>query len=129
MVKRRTISVIVPAYDEEAYLGRCLESLKNQTVTDFELIVVDNNSTDGTTRIAREYADTVLFCRRQGISSARNFGAAHASGEILCFIDADGVVSRGWVQKAMSAFFGPAKIDAVSGFNVFSDVRFSRSIL
>jgi glycosyltransferase involved in cell wall biosynthesis len=126
---KRTISVIIPAYDEQAYLGPCLESLKNQSVDDFELIVVDNNSTDETARIAREYADLVLSCPTQGISSARNFGAAHAAGDILCFIDADGIVSPDWVRGVLSTFSSQRRIDAVSGFNVFSGPALPKTIL
>jgi glycosyltransferase involved in cell wall biosynthesis len=129
MPAKRTISVIIPAYDEEAYLGPCLESLKNQSFSEFELIVVDNNSSDGTARIARAYTDRILFCPRRGISSARNFGATHAAGDILCFIDADGIVSRNWIQRVALAFSRRNEIDAVSGFNVFYGAPFPKSIL
>ncbi len=123
------ISVIIPAYDEEAYLGACLESLKKQTLADFELIVVDNNSVDATVRIAHSYTATVLSCSKQGISSARNFGAAYATGDIFCFMDADGVVSARWIEKVASAFGGRKRIDALSGFNLFGGTTISKIIL
>ncbi len=113
------ISVIIPAYNEEEYLGRCLKSLKNQTETGFELIVVDNNSTDSTPAVARGFADRVLLCRKQGISSARNFGARHATGSILCFIDADSRVSRNWVKRVSRVFADNPRLHAISGLNLF----------
>jgi len=126
---KRTISVIIPAYEEQAYLGPCLESLKNRYFDDFELIVVDNNSSDETVRIARDYTDIVLSCPNQGISSARNFGAAHTTGDILCFIDADGIVSEGWGKNVLSTVSGQGDIDAVSGCNVFRVAILSKAEL
>jgi glycosyltransferase involved in cell wall biosynthesis len=123
------ISVIVPAYNEARYLGNCLESLKNQSVSGFELIVVDNNSVDDTVPIARAYTRTVLTCHDQGISSARNFGADRAAGDVLCFVDADGIVSRRWVEKVLDAFTGTKEIDAVSGFNVFGNTTLPKAVL
>ncbi|MFH0875476.1 MAG: glycosyltransferase family 2 protein, partial [archaeon] len=87
------ISVIIPAYNEEKCITECLNSLKNQQFKDFELIVIDNNSKDSTSKIAKQYTKKVFLCKEQGISSARNFGAKKAKGKILCFIDADGIVS------------------------------------
>lgn len=69
---KQNIPVIIPACDEETYLGPCLESLKNQSYREFELIVLDDNGSDGTARVARVYTDTILFCSKQGISSARS---------------------------------------------------------
>jgi glycosyltransferase involved in cell wall biosynthesis len=123
------ISVIVPAYNEARYLGRCLDSLKNQSVSSFEIIVVDNNSDDDTVPIARAYTPIVLTCHDQGISSARNFGAARAAGDVLCFIDADGIVSRRWVEKVLDAFTGTKEIDALSGFNIFGGTTLPREVL
>ncbi|MBN2223284.1 MAG: glycosyltransferase family 2 protein [Deltaproteobacteria bacterium] len=126
---KRTISLIIPAYNEEAYRGACLESLKDQSFRDFELIVVDSNATDTTARVARFYIDIVLSCPQQGISAARNFGAAHASGDILCFIDADGIVSRHWVRHISTAFSGQKEIDAVCGFNLFRQTVLPKAVL
>jgi glycosyltransferase involved in cell wall biosynthesis len=129
MIVKPKISVIIPAYDEQAYFGACLESLKKQTLVAFELIVVDNNSVDATVQIASAYTYTVLSCSKQGISSARNFGAAHATGDIFCFIDADGVVCRRWVEKVASAFAEGKRIDALSGCNFFGGTTLPKIIL
>ncbi len=92
-------TVIVPAFNEEAYLAATLDSIRaaaellttgsNACV---ETIVVDNNSVDGTADIARASGATVVFEPVQGISRARNTGARHGAGDVLVFIDADVIV-------------------------------------
>ena len=93
------ISVIIPAYNEERYLGATIDSIQTasklligQEHLGVELIVVDNNSEDGTAVVARDHGAIVVQELVQGISRARNAGARHASGEILVFIDADVIV-------------------------------------
>jgi glycosyltransferase involved in cell wall biosynthesis len=95
-------SVVVPAYNEALYLESTLQSVRNQ---DFggsvELIVVDNNSDDETSQIARAYADCVLYCREaQGASAARQHGANRARGKNLVFIDADTEMSPNLLSEA-----------------------------
>ena len=88
------ISIIVPSFNEEKYIARCLDSILNQTFTDFEIICVDDNSTDSTFEIIREYAKkdsrvVPLKNPGKGVSSARNFGLDHAKGEYIGFVDSD----------------------------------------
>jgi glycosyltransferase involved in cell wall biosynthesis len=85
-----TISVIIPAYNAERYLGEALDSVFAQTFEDFECIVVDDGSTDSTSQIAA-LRERVLLLRQenQGASAARNTGIAAAHGEFLTFLDAD----------------------------------------
>lgn len=88
------ISVIVPAYNLEALLARCLDSLLAQTVSDWECVLVDDGSTDGTGAICDEYARRdgrfrVLHKENGGVSSARNAGIADARAEDLLFLDGD----------------------------------------
>ncbi len=83
----KMLSVIIPAFNEENFLPRCLESLKNQKFKDFEIIVVDNNSTDKTAEIAKKF-NVILFSEKnQGVAYARNKGSEIAKGEILVFTD------------------------------------------
>ncbi len=87
-------SVIVPVYNVASYLRLCLESLVNQTCTDFEIIVVDDGSTDGSGMICDEYAErhsslTVIHQENQGLSGARNTGLKEAKGEWISFVDGD----------------------------------------
>ena len=88
------ISVIVPAYNAEKYLKNCVESVRNQTFQDWELLIVDDGSKDRTREIAMECAagdDRVRVLRKKngGVSSARNLGLREAKGEYIAFLDAD----------------------------------------
>lgn len=92
------ISIIIPVYKVESYLGRCIESILNQTFNDFELILVDDGSPDNSGKICDYYAlnDSrvkVVHKENGGVSSARNVGIEQADGEWLTFIDADDYVS------------------------------------
>lgn len=91
------ISVIVPVYNVEVYLGDCLDSILNQTYRDFELILVDDGSTDNSGRICDEYKEResrirVFHKENGGQSSARNLGIEKSNCEWLCFIDSDDIV-------------------------------------
>ncbi len=89
------ISVIVPVYNVEGYLSRCLNSLLQQTFQDFELICIDDGSTDGSSDLLKtyqaQYPQQIRIKRtaNQGLSGARNEGLSLASGEYICFIDSD----------------------------------------
>ena len=84
-------SVLMPFFNEEKYICRAIESVLNQTFTDFELIVIDDASTDGSLQRARSYEPSLrILCQsRQGPEVARNKAAAIAKGEYLVFLDAD----------------------------------------
>ena len=88
------VSVIVPAYNAAEYLAECLQSLADQTMGDFEAIVVDDASTDSTPEIIRRFAADdsrfrLLSVSHGGVSRARNSGMDAARGEYICFVDAD----------------------------------------
>lgn len=88
------VSVIVPVYGVEKYIGRCIESVLAQTYTDFELILVDDGSPDGSGAICDEYSQKdnrvkVFHKENGGVSSARNLGLEKSCGEWITFIDAD----------------------------------------
>jgi glycosyltransferase involved in cell wall biosynthesis len=92
-------SIIVPAYNAEASLPACLDALKAQTVAadQFEIIVVDDGSTDRTRTIAEAHAVIVLSQSNKGPAAARNLGAAEARGSILLFTDADCRPAQDWL--------------------------------
>ncbi len=102
------LSVIVPAFNEERQIRDCLSSIVASSLcrTAIELIVVNNNSTDETAAIARQYADKVIDCSVQGAYEARNVGAATASADVLAFVDADCLVSRTLLADSVSAVDG-----------------------
>lgn len=100
------ISVIVPVYNVEKYIKRCVESILAQTVSDFELILVNDGSTDSTLEICQSYAHddcrvSVLNKSRGGVSSARNLGLKIAKGDWIAFIDADDWIDNGYLEALL----------------------------
>jgi glycosyltransferase involved in cell wall biosynthesis len=98
------LSVVVPAFNEEKFLPKCLESLRNQDFKDFEIIVVDNNSTDKTAEIAKKFGVILVSEENQGVAFARNKGAKVAKGEILVFTDADTILPKDWLSRISKEF-------------------------
>ncbi|MCH7541578.1 glycosyltransferase [Patescibacteria group bacterium] len=106
MISKPLISVVIPAYNEEKYLPDCLESLDNQTLPreKYEVIVVDNNSTDKTAEVAQRYGSRLIGCQVQGVSASRAVGSAAAQGEIITGTDADTRVVNNWLEVILEAF-------------------------
>jgi len=106
------VSVIVCSKNEEKYIGKCLDSLRKQTIKP-EIIVVDGHSTDRTAKIAKKLADRVLLDHKKGISEARNLGWKAAKGKIIAFCDADTIPEKNWIETIVEgiekniAIFGP----------------------
>lgn len=104
------ISVILPAFNVAEHLERCLSALTAQRVdgAEFEVLVVDNNSTDETVAVAREFDGVrVLHQPVQGSYAARNLGVRESSGEIVVFLDPDCAPRDGWLQAAVHALANP----------------------
>ena len=103
------VSVVVPAYNAAETLPSCLAALANQTcpASDYELIVVDDGSTDGTADIARAAGVQVITQSNAGPAAARNRGAAAARGELLLFTDSDCAPTPGWIAALIAAFADP----------------------
>ncbi|MCI5133482.1 MAG: glycosyltransferase [Candidatus Electrothrix sp. AW2] len=88
----KTVSVLIPVYNEEKYIRRCLDSLLSQTMTDFEIIVIDDGSTDNTVKILTTYGDPRLIIHQQtnqGRAAARNKALELSQGEYIILQDAD----------------------------------------
>lgn len=101
------LSVIIPTYDEESVLENCIESLGAQTHPDFEVIVVDDGSNDGTSDILENLEKTLpnfKFVKQahKGPGAARNLGAKNAKGEILVFVDADMTFDKFFLESLVS---------------------------
>lgn len=94
------ISVIIPVYNVEEYLDRCLESVLNQTLDDIEIIIVNDGSTDNSKKILMKYIDKypekIVYLEKEngGLSDARNFGIPYAKGEYITFLDSDDYIDN-----------------------------------
>lgn len=113
-----TISVVIPAYNEEKYLPRTLASLAKLDRKPDEIIVVDGGSTDATANVARQNGATVIVVPHRGIGFARDKGLMKAKGDIIAFTDADTVVPREWLTKIEETLSRPGIVGVFGGFRV-----------
>ena len=102
--KNPEISIIVPVYNTEQYISRCIESILNQTFKDFELILIDDGSQDRSGEICDEYAKEdnrirVFHNNNQGVSATRNYGINISKGKYLMFCDSDDWVADTWCEE------------------------------
>lgn len=103
------ISVIIPLYNSERFIGKCIQSLLNQTYNNCEIIVVDDASTDNSLKVveglAKQDARVKVFFGKKysGVSAVRNFGLANASGEYVCFVDSDDYVSKYYLESLITS--------------------------
>lgn len=96
------VSIIVPVYNAEKYLNRCLNTLLSQTYTDIEILIIDDGSNDNSLEILKEYSDNrikVYAKENTGVSSARNIGIEKSNGEYILFVDADDYVNEDMVKE------------------------------
>lgn len=126
-----TISLIIPAFNEEAYLPACLdaviEHVGNRAV---EIIVVDNNSTDGTRAVIERYPQVIyLFESQKGITRARQRGFLGSTGEVLAFVDADTRPPAGWIDQVAAQFAARPDLACLSGPYSFYDLTGIRNLV
>ena len=116
MSAKLKVSVIVPAYNAAGSIGQCLESLLSQSYPKdlYDVIVVDDGSTDETGVIVRQYPVVYLHQTNQGPAKARNKGAEKAQGEIVLFTDSDCIATPDWIEEMVAPFADPEVI-AVKG--------------
>lgn len=119
-------SVIIPVYNAEKNIGRCIESIQSQSLSDFELILIDDGSRDNSYGICLEYANAdsrikVIHKENGGASAARNTGLDSATGEWVCFVDSDDLVESNYLESIYRAkenseadvvFFGYTKVNS-----------------
>jgi glycosyltransferase involved in cell wall biosynthesis len=98
------ISVIIPAYNASRIIGDCIAALKGQTFRDFETIVVDDGSTDGTAEAARKTGAKVIIQKHAGPAVARNLGVKECKGSIVVFTDADCIPDPKWLENMLKPF-------------------------
>lgn len=123
-MKDYKISLIIPAYNEEKYLGGCLDfAIKNSHNKFLEIIVVDNASTDNTKSIALSRPNVrVIMEREKGVTRARQRGYLESKGDILAYIDADTRMPEGWVDTIIEEFGNNKNLVCLSGPYIYYDL-------
>lgn len=109
------VSIIICTYNRCEQLRKTIESLLNLKYDSYEIIVVDNNSTDATASIAKEYPVRYVFESKPGVSFARNTGLDVSHGEFVGFIDDDEIVSDNWIEAMLNAFKLEDSVTVVTG--------------
>ncbi len=115
------VSVVIPALNEERFIENNLISLLHQDYKNFEIIVVDNNSTDKTAEIAKKYGARVIFNAEKGVGAARQAGFTVARGSIIATTDADNILPPDWLTRIVSEFEHDHNMVAFGGlFRLYS---------
>lgn len=128
-----TVSIVIPAYNEEDMIRACVLAALHQTVAAYEIIIVNNKSTDSTAAIVAALQNTypdapIKYFRQdaeQGIAPTRNFGFDRAQGEVIGRIDADSVLEPNWVEAVQVAFSDP-EVAASTGPVIYYDMPLRR---
>lgn len=92
-------SIIIPVYNVEKYIGKCLESVMNQTYKNYEVIVVNDGTKDNSMEIVKQYPVKIIEQENQGLSAARNAGVKKATGEYLIFLDSDDSIEKNLLKE------------------------------
>lgn len=147
MINENKISIIVPAYNIEKYIVRCLTSIKEQTYSNFECIIVDDGSTDNTGFLCDQFVKhdkrfTVIHKKNEGLSCARNIALGVSEGDYISFIDGDDFILPNFYEKMLDLMLNNnadiSKCDYFKGFidkknhseiNVFGGKEFTEEIL
>ncbi|MBS0479290.1 MAG: glycosyltransferase [Proteobacteria bacterium] len=129
--RRPTISLIIPAYNEEAYLPACLDAvMANVADRATEIVVVDNNSTDGTKAVVERYPSVkYVFEPEKGITRARQRGFKSSTGDILAYVDADTHPPAGWIDQIWEQFGKNPDLVCLSGPYSFYDLSGIRNVI
>lgn len=114
------VSIVVPVYQVEKYLRQCVDSILGQTFADFELLLIDDGSTDGSGLICDHYAQIdervrVIHKRNEGVSAARNIGLEICRGEYITFVDSDDTVDSDLLENAVNSMLNVQTDLIISG--------------
>jgi glycosyltransferase involved in cell wall biosynthesis len=109
------LSVVIPVHDGRAFIGQCLAKVFRSSLRDFEVIVVDDHSTDGTAEIVRSFPCRLLTSATRGVGAARNLGVAHAAGPLIYFLDADILIEPDNLERIVDAFDRHPEVSAIFG--------------
>ncbi|MFH1456571.1 MAG: glycosyltransferase family A protein [Patescibacteria group bacterium] len=132
-MKLPTLSIVIPCYNEEELVGKCLWNILKQDVLPEEVIFIDNNSIDKSVEIAKTFIDKfknrgvdfkILVERQQGILATRKLGFSKVSCELIGTIDSDTVISRNWVKIAKNMFLKNKNLACITGPLTFYNLNF-----
>ena len=109
------VSVIIPTFNRADLVKQAVDSVLRQTVTDYEVIVVDDGSTDGTRQALEDVTPPVryYFQKNRGVAAARNLGIEEARGEYLAFLDSDDLFEPGFLEAVLATFAAHPEAGAV----------------
>jgi len=115
----KSVSIVIPIYNEQATIGECLQSLAAQTYKELEIILVDDGSTDQTLEIVKNCLPSTVHCQlikqqHKGPGVARNLGASESKGEILVFVDADMTFDKNFIKDLVKPIAGGKTIGTFS---------------
>ena len=126
------ISIIVPCYNVERYVGKCLKSILEQTFTDIEVIAINDASTDGTLAILQEYAakddrlSIIDLPVNGGLANGRRVGLGHVHGEYIAFVDSDDYISRDFIDTLWQHRCENGIVQATGSTSVFKFLQLKR---
>ncbi len=128
------ITVIIPIYNVEKFLERCITSVINQTYKSIEILLINDGSPDNSDKIMEKYAkkDNRIKCfykKNGGLSDARNYGLKHAKGKYVCFIDSDDYIDKNYVLKLYDSIKQNSSEIAWCDFNMVDDSGITGEII
>lgn len=118
------VSIIVPVYNIQEYLGICIQSLLDQTYGDIEIVLIDDGSTDSSPEIMKKYQSKyanrikVFHQTNQGVGSARNLGIEKSTGEYITFVDGDDLIKASAIDELVRLFMSDTMIGVVTSRNI-----------
>src|SRR3712207_2308813 len=126
LVKKPLVSIVIPIYNSEKYLDDCLHSIKEQTYTNIEVIMVDDGSMDSSASICQMYASRdprfiYIGQKNAGVSAARNTGLMRARGEYICFSDSDDILHCDMIRVHLEKILGSGCQIGVSTYKIYKD--------
>lgn len=133
-MSKKLLSIIIPVYNTQNYLSRCLETLVNQTFRDFEIVIVNDASTDNSEKIINEYATKYSYIKHCnlpqniGVGNARNIGIEYANSQYISFIDSDDWVDSTYYERMVSSIIDTSADICVSGIKTeVEDVYYTKN--
>ena len=106
-MKKKLVTIIIPVYNAERFLGKCIKSIQNQTYQEIEIVLVNDGSTDNSLNVCKRYSAidsriVIIDKSNGGVSSARNRGIEAASGDFCCFVDSDDWIEDTHIEEMLN---------------------------